>query len=94
MVEKEVLYQKFIRRPIDQVVKIFERQNPALRKQIRVIQGKMEVVFTDRDVERRLTKRGREFGFLRYVFTPEGRHCFLETRREWVPEELVFLGRE
>jgi len=88
MIEKEVLYQKFIRKPLDQVVKIFERQNPALRKQTRVIEGRLEVVFTSySDIKRRVSKKGFEVGLLRYVFIPEGQNCFLEVRREWIPED-------
>lgn len=83
-----MLYQKFIRRPLDQVVKIFEKQNPALRKQTRVIEGRLEVVFTSySDIKRRVSKKGFEVGLLRYVFTPEEPNCFLEVRREWIPED-------
>lgn len=86
--EVEVLYQKFIRKPLNEVVTIFEKQNPKMKKQTRVTKGKLEIVFTSFDVKWRRTRRGKEVGLLRYVFSPESsQSCFLEIRREWVSSE-------
>lgn len=85
---KEVLYQKFIRKPFNYVVEIFEKQNPTLKKQTRIIRGRIEVVFiVAGDIKRRISKEGFKVGFLTYTFTPDGEYCFLEVRREWTKED-------
>lgn len=46
-VKSEIVYQKYIKKPFMEVIRIFEMQNPNMKKETKVEKGKLRVEFTD-----------------------------------------------